>query len=102
MIAPDPPPVVYWLTSTGVVLTSLHRPFTPLPGYEGGQPDCKPCVERWWVPYAATAWARSAGGPWRPLAELPPAWGLAPLRAGQHVAVGEDEDELRMGVDGRG
>lgn len=34
-------------------------------------------VLRRWRPAGAEAWALSATGPWRPLAELPAAWGLA-------------------------
>jgi hypothetical protein len=43
------------------------------------------------IPYGATAWQVTPGGPWRPLSELPKVWGLSPV--GTSLPADEDGEE---------
>lgn len=81
-----------WRLPSGVTLTSvLGRP--------ADAPDMKPraarAVCRPFVPYGADAWRLVGEAAWRPLAELPAAWGLRRLTAADVEALptGEEEEE---------
>lgn len=69
---PEPPPperprIVRWTTAAGTV-------FTTIPGTSPGKPVAWP-----YAPVEATAFAWDGGYDYRPLSELPPAWGLKRL-----------------------
>jgi hypothetical protein len=66
---PDVPPIIFWRTTTGVVLTGL--PSRPVDA-----PDLKPRQRKNWIPYGVTAWQLSGERVWHRLSELPPEWGL--------------------------
>jgi hypothetical protein len=70
------PPILWWRMRTGVVLSSVLMP-TQMDEHKGAVRG----YLRRHVPYGAEAWQGRPGGPWRPLSELPRAWGLGPVGA---------------------
>jgi hypothetical protein len=69
----DLPPIIYWLTKTGVVLTSV---FDAGLAELSEARDTNGCaanriVCRRWRPPFVTAWRTRPDEPWRPMADCP-------------------------------
>jgi hypothetical protein len=72
------PPILWWRLRAGVVLSSVLMPTQA----EEDNRTVRGYLRRH-VPYGVEAWQVQPGGPWRPLSELPRAWGLKPAGGGE-------------------
>lgn len=88
------PGIIYWLMSTGVVLTSLPNSEKSFDSHAKYKRVGKP-----WIPLGAVQWRLHPEGEWREIADLPPEWGVKPVGGGLVEDDEADEQEQRLAAE---